>query len=438
MKVRITKKRYRYATVFVDHFSELKYVHCMSEITSEETIYAKKSFKRHEAGFNVRVEHYHCDNGRFADNAFIQHCEVMGQVITYCGLNTHFQNGRAEKAIRDLQTMARKMILRAKGRWPEAIHLSLWPYALRMAVHVHNNFPNAVDAISRLGAFARIAVSPKSSHYHTFGCPAYMLTTEADQGRAKKWEGRSVLGIYLGKSPHHAVSVSLVLNITTCNDSPQFYMGHDDFFETTRYNRSNTISKSNRKKMSGINHADIIDKKEKVKWADMAQSNTDYSSGVTHAVDLENQAPMFEGTSEIAIISVTSNGSSPSTDLIDASHSDTTVPTSSEPPQHPQTQAPHQVISDITAPAPKPFTAPPGPPIAPPSMSSIGRQRTVSSRRKESIEAGEFKISMFSNFQSTFETQHDLDLELQDKMSNPMAFLAEMQGYTMYFHQAMD
>ena len=41
----------------MDHFSDLKYVHCMSEITSEETIYAKKSFERHAADFNVRVEH---------------------------------------------------------------------------------------------------------------------------------------------------------------------------------------------------------------------------------------------------------------------------------------------------------------------------------------------------------------------------------------------
>ena len=45
--------------------------------------------------------------------------------------------------------------------------------------------------------------------------------------------------------------------------------------------------------MSGIDHADIIDKKEKVKRADLERSNTDYISGVTHAVDLVNQAPMF-------------------------------------------------------------------------------------------------------------------------------------------------
>ena len=59
MKGQITKKRYRYATVFVDHLLDLKYVHYMSKITLEETIYAKKSFGRHAAGLNVRVEHYH-------------------------------------------------------------------------------------------------------------------------------------------------------------------------------------------------------------------------------------------------------------------------------------------------------------------------------------------------------------------------------------------
>ena len=95
----------------------------------------------------------------------------MGQGITYCGVNARIQNGRAEKAIRDLQTMAQKIILHAKGRWPEAINMSLWPYALQMAVHVHNNVPNAAYDSSHLEAFARIAVYPKSLNYHTFGCP---------------------------------------------------------------------------------------------------------------------------------------------------------------------------------------------------------------------------------------------------------------------------
>ena len=62
----------------------------------------------------------------------------------------------------------------------------------------------------------------------------------------------------------------------------------------------------------------------------------------------------------------------------------------------------------------------------------------VSSKLKESIESGEFKRFMFNALQSTYETQHDIDLYLQDRMSNPMELLADIQGDMMYFHQAMD
>jgi hypothetical protein len=71
-------------------------------------------------------------NGRFADNAFKNRWEANSQSISYCGVNAHFQNGIAERAIRDITEAARTMLL---------LHLSLWPYAIRMAVHVHNTTP---------------------------------------------------------------------------------------------------------------------------------------------------------------------------------------------------------------------------------------------------------------------------------------------------------
>ena len=69
---------------------------------------------------------------------------------------------------------------------------------LKMDAHVHNNAPNDTDASSRLKAFSRIAVSPKLIQYHNFGCPLFALTTESEQGNSKKWDGHSVLRIYLG------------------------------------------------------------------------------------------------------------------------------------------------------------------------------------------------------------------------------------------------
>ena len=101
-----TKHRYRYATVFIDHYSNLSYVHLMKTLTSEETLEAKRSFESWSWDKGVRIQHYHVDNGRFVDKAFIAHATKAGQTITFCGVNAHWQNGRAEKWIRDLQEQA--------------------------------------------------------------------------------------------------------------------------------------------------------------------------------------------------------------------------------------------------------------------------------------------------------------------------------------------
>jgi hypothetical protein len=58
----------------------------------------------HEAfALSHAIRHYHCDNGCFADNYFVQAIKPSKQTITYSGVNAHFQNGIAEKRIRDLQ-----------------------------------------------------------------------------------------------------------------------------------------------------------------------------------------------------------------------------------------------------------------------------------------------------------------------------------------------
>ena len=79
LKGTLTKQRYKYATVFVDQYSQLPYVHLQKSITSDETGQAKIAFERYAQERGVQIRHYHADNGRFADKGFINNCQLNNQ-----------------------------------------------------------------------------------------------------------------------------------------------------------------------------------------------------------------------------------------------------------------------------------------------------------------------------------------------------------------------
>jgi len=80
-----TIKRYMAATLFVDNFSGLSYLNLQQNLTSAETIKAKDAFEAYAKTYNVNIQHFHADNGRFADNAFRQSCQERQQTISFCG-----------------------------------------------------------------------------------------------------------------------------------------------------------------------------------------------------------------------------------------------------------------------------------------------------------------------------------------------------------------
>ena len=97
LKGKLTKQCYHAATVFVDHYSGLSYIHMQRQLTSAKTLEAKHAFEAFAHRHYVKIRHYHADNGRFADNAFLEDVAKKGQMISFCGVNAHFQNGIAEK-----------------------------------------------------------------------------------------------------------------------------------------------------------------------------------------------------------------------------------------------------------------------------------------------------------------------------------------------------
>ena len=107
---------------------------------------------------------------------------------------------------------------------------NLWPYALRYVNDVANATPNKGEDITPLQKFSSVSMDPKLRHFHSFGCPAYVLDNvlQSSQG-LPKWSSRSRLGVYLGASPNYARSIALILNPRTGHISPQFNVKFDDF-----------------------------------------------------------------------------------------------------------------------------------------------------------------------------------------------------------------
>jgi hypothetical protein len=124
------KARYNSSTIFTDHYSDATFVHLQKSTSAQETLEAKHAFQRWANSHHVQIRHYHADNRRFAETVFMADVAKQGQMISFCGVNAHFQNGKAERRIRLLQDLARSQLLHAMQRWPIAITTNLWPYAI--------------------------------------------------------------------------------------------------------------------------------------------------------------------------------------------------------------------------------------------------------------------------------------------------------------------
>ena len=238
MRGKLTTARYHYATVFVDNFSDIDYVHLHQKNDAQSVIEGKLAFERFASTFVVtRIHHYHCDNGIFADTEFRAACKVTGQTIKFCGVNAHYQNGVAEKRIRDLRDSARSMLLLARHNRPGAITADLWGFALHYASVIRRSTVREGEKRSPVQKFAGTEDISVLSDFHTFGCPTYNFDPKLQQGQSQgsKWDDRSRVGIYLGPSREHSSNVLLVLLPDRNLVSPQFHVKHDDRFETTTY-----------------------------------------------------------------------------------------------------------------------------------------------------------------------------------------------------------
>jgi hypothetical protein len=241
---KLTGQQINGATVIVDHYSDHVYMYLMQNLTLEETLLTKHAYERFLSSIGVTATAYHADNGCFADQGFRDDCNLSNQVITFCGVGSHNQNGIAECKIKELTLGARTLLLHAKRMLPEYILTILWPFALKCAKDRLNFLVHQADGQTPYKTIANLDSSNvKVSNFHTFGSPCYVLDQRLQSGASMipKWEPQAPMGIYVGQSPSHASNVALVLNSRTGHILPQFHDVFDDDFTTVEYFQKMTV-----------------------------------------------------------------------------------------------------------------------------------------------------------------------------------------------------
>ena len=109
----LTKDHYRYATVYVDQASGLGYVHLQKTASANETLDSKTTFEQYARSHGVTIHAYHADNSIFKAKAWVAACRAKDQGLTFAAVTAHLANGMAERHIRELQGLARTMLIHA-------------------------------------------------------------------------------------------------------------------------------------------------------------------------------------------------------------------------------------------------------------------------------------------------------------------------------------
>ena len=241
----LTSQRLWGCTTFVDHVSDYVYVHLMRDMTLDETLLAKQAWEKVIAQAGRTVKHYHADNGRFADNGFIDSVNASNQTITFCGVGAHHQNGIVENKNKILTQGARTLLLHGMRMWPQMVDEMFWPFAMKAVAERLNTLQ--IDTLGRTPESILHGIDVEDipvKSFHTLFCPVYVLDARlqsAGGAGPPKWEPRARIGVYMGHSPFHAGSVALVWNPTTGRVSPQFHVVFDDDFSTVSYMEAGTI-----------------------------------------------------------------------------------------------------------------------------------------------------------------------------------------------------
>ena len=102
----LTNQRIWRVTTFVDHVSDFVYIHLMRDFSLADILLAKPAMKKTIAQSGSTVLHYHANNGRFANNSFVEAINSKDRNVTFCGAGANHQNGIVKKKLTSYERSA--------------------------------------------------------------------------------------------------------------------------------------------------------------------------------------------------------------------------------------------------------------------------------------------------------------------------------------------
>ena len=81
----------------------------------------------------------------------------------------------------------------AMHRWPEAVTMSLWPFALKTSAHMNNEYKLDTHLLSPKEKLSLVCTKQSVPNKHPLFCPVYCLDAkiQGSMGGLPKWEPRS-------------------------------------------------------------------------------------------------------------------------------------------------------------------------------------------------------------------------------------------------------
>ena len=147
--------------------------------------------------------------------------------------------GSLRIAKKQLTLGACTLLLHGMRHWPQMVDTLFWPFAIKaVAERMNTLHVNSAGQMPESLMYGVDLETVPVRNFHTLFYPVYVLDHQLQSAGGPgppKWEPRSHIGVYLGHSPFHADSVTLVFKPKTVRVSLQYHIVFDNDFGTVLF-----------------------------------------------------------------------------------------------------------------------------------------------------------------------------------------------------------